>query len=101
MRWPWHKNAERRRMNCMQVQRVLQSYLDGETDEATVRAVADHLEDCRRCGLKAAVYREIKAALARRENPDPDAVDRLTRYGRSLMDPPGQQDDDAPAPSTG
>jgi anti-sigma factor RsiW len=86
-------------MNCLQVRRVLQSYLDGETDERTVRRVAAHLEDCRRCGLEAAVYREIKAALARREAPDSDAVRRLHQYGRSLVTPPGGQDGTAPSGS--
>ncbi|WP_374987044.1 zf-HC2 domain-containing protein [Streptomyces fradiae] len=50
----------------MQVARVLQKYLDGETDEATARRVAVHLEDCRRCGLEASVHQEIRSAPARR-----------------------------------
>jgi anti-sigma factor RsiW len=74
-------------MNCLQVMRVLQSYLDGETDELTARRVAAHLEDCHRCGLDAAAYREIKNALARRGTPDPSVVDRLRSFGESLLEP--------------
>jgi len=72
-------------MNCMRVTRVLQSYLDGEVDEATARRVAVHLEDCRRCGLEATVYREVKKTLARREMPDARAVARLRDFGESLL----------------
>lgn len=71
--------------SCMQVMRVLQSYLDGHTDEVTTRRVATHLEACRRCGLEAATYREVKASLARRAAPpDPDAVQRLRTFGTAL-----------------
>ncbi|MGK5448618.1 anti-sigma factor family protein [Streptomyces radiopugnans] len=72
-------------MNCLQVARVLQAYLDGETDEITARRVAAHLEDCRRCGLEASVYREIKSALARHEQPDAGAVHRLRVFGEALL----------------
>ncbi|MDR3084368.1 MAG: zf-HC2 domain-containing protein [Streptomyces sp.] len=72
-------------MNCMRVARVLQSYVDGETDEVTARRVAVHLEDCRRCGLEAATFREIKNALARREHLNPAAVTRLRGFGESLL----------------
>jgi anti-sigma factor RsiW len=71
-------------MNCMQVARILQSYLDGQADEVTARRVAAHLEDCRRCGLEAAVYREIKHSLAGREAPAADAVARLRGFGEAL-----------------
>lgn len=50
--------------NCMQVRRVLQSYLDGEVDELTARRVGRHLEHCRRCGLNAETYEAIKEAPA-------------------------------------
>jgi anti-sigma factor RsiW len=71
--------------SCMQVMRVLQSYLDGHTDEVTARRVANHLDACRRCGLEAATYREIKASLARRAAaPDQAAVDRLRAFGTAL-----------------
>ncbi|MCZ4126164.1 anti-sigma factor family protein [Streptomyces sp. H39-S7] len=82
-------------MNCMQVARVLQSYLDGETDEVTARRVSAHLEDCRRCGLEASVYQEIHNALARRADPDSQAVDRLRTFGASLLSAPRAGDDDA------
>ncbi|MEU3177256.1 zf-HC2 domain-containing protein [Streptomyces albidoflavus] len=84
----------------MQVARLLQSYLDGETDEASARRVAAHLEDCRRCGLEASVYQEIRSALARRTEPDSQTVERLHAFGTSLLSdlPPG--DDDAGHGST-
>ncbi|HEX9549267.1 MAG TPA: zf-HC2 domain-containing protein [Acidimicrobiales bacterium] len=77
--------------SCMKVMRVLQSYLDGEIDDVTARRVRNHLEACRRCGLEAATYREIKASLARKAGgrPDPDAVERLLLFGASLgQEPP-------------
>ncbi|GAC1311544.1 MAG: zf-HC2 domain-containing protein [Acidimicrobiales bacterium] len=71
--------------SCMQVMRVLQSYLDGQIDEVTARRVANHLEACRRCGLEASTYLEIKAALARKESEvDPRALDRLRAFGTAL-----------------
>ncbi|MER6090346.1 anti-sigma factor family protein [Streptomyces bluensis] len=72
-------------MTCRQAGRVLQAYLDGETDDATARRVAVHLEDCRRCGPEARAYREIKRALVRRTEPDPDAVERLRGFARGLL----------------
>ncbi|KNE84296.1 hypothetical protein ADZ36_00935 [Streptomyces fradiae] len=89
-------------MNCLRVGRVLQSYLDGETDEVTARRVAAHLEDCRRCGLEASLYREIQHALARRVEPDSEAVERLRTFGAALLNegPPagdgGSEDTAAP-----
>jgi anti-sigma factor RsiW len=71
-------------MNCMQVARVLQSYLDGETDEVTARRVAAHVADCRRCGLEAEVYQQIKQSLSHQEPPPADAVTRLRDFGHSL-----------------
>ncbi|WAX77481.1 anti-sigma factor family protein [Streptomyces sp. KMM 9044] len=92
----WARRSGERRMNCMQVARVLQKYLDGETDEITARRVAVHLEDCRRCGLEASVYQEIRGALARRAEPDADALARLTAFGRSLVHDGQVQAGDAP-----
>ena len=71
--------------SCMQVARQLQSYLDGELDEHARSRVAGHLEACRRCGLDADVYREIKAALAHRSSTLPDApVERLREFAAHI-----------------
>lgn len=73
--------------SCREVGRVLQSYLDHELDEVAARRVARHLDDCRRCGLEASTYAEVKAALARRADPVPeDTVERLRQFGAQLTD---------------
>jgi anti-sigma factor RsiW len=71
--------------SCMQVMRVLQSYLDGHNDEVTARRVANHLDACRRCGLEASTYREIKAALGRKSVPlDEPSIERLRAFGAGI-----------------
>jgi anti-sigma factor RsiW len=73
--------------NCRETMRVLQSYLDGQTDEVTADPLGRHLEACRRCGLEAATYREIKSALARQApQVDQAAVERLRAFGAELSD---------------
>ncbi|MDY7102545.1 MAG: zf-HC2 domain-containing protein [Actinomycetota bacterium] len=70
---------------CREVMRVLQAYLDGEVDEETARMVAPHLDACRRCGLEAHVYEDIKAALASRApRVDQATLDRLERFGEAV-----------------
>ena len=74
---------------CRKVGRVLQSYLDGQVDELTVQRVSHHLEACRRCGLEATVYEEVKHALARRAKTlDPTSVERVSSFGRALLEAP-------------
>lgn len=76
-----------RKMNCMQVGRNLQSYLDGHVDDLTARRIAAHLEDCRRCGMEESAYRELKASLARRAQPaDTEPLDRLRAFSQRLAD---------------
>jgi anti-sigma factor RsiW len=76
-----------RPLTCREVGKVLQRYLDGHIDELTAEKVAEHLEDCRRCGLELTVYREIKASLARRSPEIPEtALVRLRRFGEQLID---------------
>jgi anti-sigma factor RsiW len=73
-------------MNCMQVGRRLQRYLDDDLDDLTARRIMRHLEDCRRCGMEATAYTEIKASLARRGTDIPDAaVTRLRAFGERLV----------------
>ncbi|MGH9110920.1 MAG: zf-HC2 domain-containing protein [Acidimicrobiales bacterium] len=65
--------------------RLLQRYLDGVTDGHVTARIAEHLEDCRRCGLEAGIYREITASLARRAPALPDStLARLRRFGDQL-----------------
>lgn len=82
---------------CRKVGRVLQSYLDGQVDELTMQRVSRHLDACRRCGLEAHVYDELKQALARgATHIDPAAVERASSFGRVLLEtPPGQAADPA------
>lgn len=73
-------------MSCHQVGKVLQSYLDSELNESTAQKVMAHLELCRRCGMQAEMYEEIKRALAARTTPVPDdAVERLREFSDKLM----------------
>jgi len=80
------RRRSERPMNCMQVGHRLQRYLDGDIDDLTARFIMLHLEDCRRRGLEASAYTEIKASLARRaiDVPD-DAVTRLRAFGERLV----------------
>jgi anti-sigma factor RsiW len=79
------------RSGCLQVTRVLQSYLDGEVDATTSAIVAQHLEECRRCGLEASTYRTIKAAISQVGDEaaavDPAAVERLRHFAHDLAEP--------------
>jgi anti-sigma factor RsiW len=72
-------------VECLRVARLLQSYLDGVLDEVTARHVAEHLEDCRRCGLEAETYQAIKTALARQEQTPAAAITRLQEFAETLV----------------
>jgi anti-sigma factor RsiW len=65
---------------------VLQRYLDDELDEDRSRRVHEHLEHCRRCGLEAAAYEELKDALGRKAAPlRPESAQRLRDFASSLL----------------
>lgn len=86
MRWFRRRSASDAQPSCEQVMEVLQSYLDGETDAATARAVAVHLEMCVNCGPEARVFRDIKQSLARKAEPvDPAVLAGLEAFGRRLI----------------
>ncbi len=95
---PWRRHAVvDRPLTCREVGRLLQRYLDGHTDEHATARIAEHLEDCRRCGLEAEIYREIKASLARHAPALPETtLARLRRFGDQLAmhgPPQGPSDD--------
>jgi predicted anti-sigma-YlaC factor YlaD len=95
---PWRRHTVvDRPLTCREVGKLLQRYLDGETDEHATAKVAEHLEDCRRCGLEAGIYREIKASLARQATVLPETtLVRLRRFGQRLATegPPDAPADD-------
>jgi anti-sigma factor RsiW len=77
------------RARCRRSARVLQSFLDDELDAPTTAKVAEHLEECRRCGLEASAYTAIKAVIAAGDHAhthrlDPEAVARLDEFARTL-----------------
>ncbi|MGH9247216.1 MAG: anti-sigma factor family protein [Acidimicrobiales bacterium] len=96
------RRRSERPMNCMQVGRRLQRYLDGEVDDLTARRIMRHLEDCRRCGMEAATYTEISASLARRGTDVPDdALARLRSFGERLIDEGRPEEDELPDETAG
>lgn len=73
----WRRTASQH-VDCRHVGAWLQSYLDGELDGVRHRDVSRHLRDCRRCGMEASTYRELKASL-RRSVPTPEETASLNR----------------------
>lgn len=95
-------------VRCVRLSSTLQPYLDGEmTDPDHVRAMAEHLEECRRCGLEAETYTTLKVALAARapgllDDGTRAALGRLEAFARSLAGPGAAQPGsagDPPEPS--
>ena len=72
--------------SCLEIGRKIQSYLDSELDDRTAAKVASHLDACRRCGLDATAYRDIKEVLAKRPGPltADDPIDRLRVFASRL-----------------
>lgn len=72
-------------LSCEQVAEVLQSFLDQEVEPDTVVRIGAHLDQCRRCGMEADVYLEIKRSLARSTPAVPElALVRLRHFGERL-----------------
>ncbi|MGH9137706.1 MAG: zf-HC2 domain-containing protein [Acidimicrobiales bacterium] len=91
-----------RPMGCRQVGRLLQRYLDGDLDDLAARRIMNHLEDCRRCGMEAATYTQIKASLARRDHDiADDTVHRLRQFGEQLLHDRPPDGDELPDETAG
>lgn len=83
-----------RPLDCAEVGRVLQTYLDAELDAADADLVAEHLEACLHCGMAADTYDRIRISLASlsASEPssagtaglDPDALRRLREFSDQL-----------------
>jgi anti-sigma factor (TIGR02949 family) len=74
-------------MNCREVARRLQIYLDGELDKSRVEAIKQHLDACAKCGLEADVFNKIKADLAGISPvTDSEAIERLREFTAQIAD---------------
>jgi predicted anti-sigma-YlaC factor YlaD len=82
----WFGRRPNEQLDCHAVGELLQQYLDHAIDEDRGRLIAAHLEDCRRCGLEAETYEQIKRTLATRRAEVPaESVERLREFGRGLI----------------
>ena len=74
-------------IDCHEVGELLQQYLDGYTDADRSARIGVHLEACRRCGMDAAAYEQIKRTLATQRQDLPAAsLERLREFGERLAD---------------
>lgn len=81
-RWTRRHQPE---VDCREVGRVLQSYLDDDVEADFSEKIAAHLDACRDCGLELATYQAIKAALAARmPEVDPATLERLHAFGAEI-----------------
>ncbi|MDX2379765.1 MAG: anti-sigma factor [Acidimicrobiia bacterium] len=72
-------------ISCHQVGEILQQYLDGHIDAERASRIEEHLEACRRCGMEAETYEQIKVTLANQRSDVPaESVDRLREFGERL-----------------
>ncbi len=70
---------------CREVRRVINAFVDGQVEEEFTAKIAEHLEDCRRCGLAAEVYANIKQSLqSTPPTVDHDAIERLREFGSDI-----------------
>jgi anti-sigma factor RsiW len=81
-----HSSVTRHRpLDCRAVGRLLHAYLDAEVAHTSALAVAEHLDDCRRCGLEAEAYRWLQDSLSRLRPPDdPAQIARLRAFADAL-----------------
>lgn len=73
-------------IDCREVARLVQRFLDGEMADPRALRVADHLDACLACGLEADTYRWLKTAVAGIARPDdPQQLQRLQAFAEALV----------------
>ncbi len=73
------------RVDCRQVMRALQAFLDGELDPEQAELVAEHLETCQGCGPESeTLERVLNAIRALRVECDSAAYRRLADSAERL-----------------
>ena len=74
-----------KKLNCREVGLRLQSYLDGELDDARIEQIRAHLDDCVACGLEADAFVKIKKDLTAQAVPaDSAALARLREFSSQI-----------------
>jgi anti-sigma factor RsiW len=77
--------GRQRPLSCRAVGKLLHAYLDAEVRDTAALLVADHLDDCRCCGLDAETYRALLASLGRFSRPaDEERLERLRSFADEL-----------------
>lgn len=72
---------------CREAVRAVQWYVDGELADVDMARISRHLKACRRCGLEARAYADIKNVLARqRRFVDGAALERLRSFAGGVCD---------------
>ena len=73
------------KLNCREVGLRLQTYLDGELDDARMEQIRKHLDDCVDCGLEYDTFSKIKRSLNAQTVPaDSDALARLRAFSERI-----------------
>ncbi len=68
-----------KKVNCTEVARRLQTYLDGELEGDWKERVQAHLDDCVMCGLEQDAFSAIKADLSALPSSPPAESEALQR----------------------
>lgn len=87
LRWRRPKTSD---YSCAQLAAALQTLLDEELPADEAAKAMGHLEGCRKCGLEAEAYQQIKSVLGGlREDPEATTLIRLRDYADSLTETRG------------
>lgn len=72
-------------LNCRQVRKVINQFLDGELPATKHHLVVDHLEVCDMCGIEATKVEAVIGGLRALRGPvDADAMSRLDAFAASV-----------------
>ena len=71
-------------VDCAEVGRALQHFLDDQLSELDARAIAAHLDACRMCGMEADAYRALQRSLRQRQPISDATAERLRAFARDL-----------------
>ena len=75
------------KMSCRDVALRLQTYLDGELDDARMDKIRAHLDACVGCGLEQEVFEDIKRQLSAQAIPaDSAALERLRDFSAKISE---------------